>query len=116
MLESFVHRGMGTDMSATITIDHRQHLFHQARLFAVGAVLVIGASATAIVVAQSGDDSAATKHPPAATASAGAAQSDPLVTRFGAQPATDAPTDPLVTRYGTQAPSYDGLRLYGGRR
>jgi hypothetical protein len=112
----FVTGEMEIAMSATITIDHRQHLFHQARLFAVGALLAVTATGTAIVVAQSVDDSATTKHPPAATASAGAAHSDPLVTRFGSQPATDTPTDPFVTRFGTQQQSYDGLRMYDGRR
>jgi hypothetical protein len=107
---------MGIAMSATITIDHRQRLFHQARLFAVGAVLAITATGTAIVVAQSGDDSTATKQPPAATASAASAHSDPLVTRYGSQPATDAPTDPFITRFGTQPQGYDALRVYNGRR
>jgi hypothetical protein len=103
-------------MSATITIDHRQHYFQKARRFAVGALIAMTATGTAIVVAQSRDDGAATKHPPAATASAVAAQSDPLVTRYGSQPAPDASSDPFVTRFGTQPQGYDDVREYGGRR
>jgi hypothetical protein len=108
---------MRNDMSATITLDRRLHRFHQARLLAVGAVLAIAAGGTAIVVAEAGNDGAATKHPAVVVPAGTAGHSDPLVTRYGSQPATNAPIDPLVTRYGKQTiGSYDDLRLYQGRR
>ena len=103
-------------MSATITLDRRLHLFHQARLFAAGAVLAIAAGGTAIVVAEASNDSAA-KHPAVVVPAGTSEHSDPLVTRYGSQPATDAPSDPLVTRFGKQTiGSYADLQFYQGRR